>query len=308
MDLRHLRTFRTVCERRSFSQAAEDLDLTQPAVSFQIQALEKHFGTRLLDRGGGRVETTDAGELLLGYAKRILSLAEELEREIADPSRPLEGRLVLGASTGPGEHVLPQLLGEFQRAHPAVTVSLKVADTEAVIDRVQEHGLELGIVGATRPHRSLEFEPFLRDELILIVPPNHRFAERSRVNLADILSEPFILQQEGAGVRLVLERELREHGHRLRDLDVRLELGQQESAKSAVEAGFGISIISSLAVEKELERGSLRTVGIEGLRPYRDFYSVRSAKRTPSRLVTAFLDFARERLAGRAGSGAVVAG
>lgn len=305
MDLRHLRTFRTVCDRRSFSQAAEELDLTQPAVSFQIQALEKHFGMRLLDRGGGHVELTDAGEVLLRYAKRILTLSEEMEREISDESRPLDGRLVLGASTGPGEHVLPQLLGEFQRAHDGVRVSLKVGDTEAVIDWVQEHVLEAGIVGATRPHRSLEFEPFLRDELILIVPPNHPFAERSRVTLDDILSEPFILQQEGAGVRPVLDRELRKHGHRLRDLNAPLELGQQESAKAAVEAGFGISIISSLAVEQELERGTLATVAVEGLEPVRDFYSVRSARRTPSRLVTAFLDFARARLDER---GAVATG
>jgi DNA-binding transcriptional LysR family regulator len=296
VDLRHLLTFRTVVDKGSFSAAAEELDISQPAVSFQIRSLEQRLGHRLLDRSGRRVAVTEAGEVLLRYARRMLTLEDELEREIAEVGTRVAGRLELGSSTGPGEVLLPRLCGAFMRFYPDVRVSLVVQDTHTICERVLDDELELGVVGAARPQRGLAFEPFVRDELVVIVPPEHPMSDRGRVTVEELAREPLLLQQEGAGVRTVLEAAMRARGLRLRDLDVVMELGLQQSVKAAVLDGLGITVISRLAVERELADGSLVALELEGPDLVRDFYAVRHAGRTPTRLTTAFLEFARGEL------------
>jgi DNA-binding transcriptional LysR family regulator len=296
VDLRHLLTFRTVVDKGSFSQAAEELEISQPAVSFQIRSLEQRLGHRLLDRSGRRVAVTEAGEVLLRYARRMLTLEDELEREMGEVGTRVAGRLELGSSTGPGELILPRLCGAFTRAYPDVRISLVVQDTQSVCDRVLDHEIELGVVGAARPQRGLVFEQFVRDELVLIVPPDHALAQRSAIGLDELAAEPLIMQQEGSGVRSVLEAALRARGLRPRDLNVTMELGLQQSVKAAVLDGFGITVISRLAVEREVAEGSLVALDVEGTELARDFSSVRHAGRTPSRITTAFLEFARSGL------------
>ena len=227
-------TFCAVVDRGSFSAAADDLEISQPAVSFQIRALESLLGQRLLDRRGRRVALTEAGRVLEGYARRMLALQSELERAMADVGEHIAGKLLLGSSTGPGEVLLPRLLWAFRAEHRDVTVSLVVHDTAGICERVLEGELELGVVGAARPVRGLVFEPFIRDELVVIVPPDHRLARRRRLELAELAGEPLIMQQRGSGVRSVLEAAIRERGMRLADLDVTMELGLQQSAKAAV--------------------------------------------------------------------------
>ena len=234
MDTRQLAAFCAVVERKSFSQAAERLGVTQPAVSLQIRSLEQRLGRQLLDRSGRRVEPTEAGRRLYASAQRVLAAEEHLLEELdADDEGAIAGTLELGASTGPGGTVVPLLLCEFQEQHPDVRVRLTVSDTQTVVDRVAERELELGIVGAGRRHRGVAFEPFFRDEVVLACPSDHRFAGKT-VSLDDLKGEKLIVMQEGAGVRQVIEDELRKAGMRLRDLDVRLELGLQESVRSAV--------------------------------------------------------------------------
>ena len=167
----------------------------------------------------------------------------------------MAGPLVIGSSTGPGELLLPRLLGAFHRLHPDVRVSLVVSDTQTVCERVLDDELELGVVGAARPHRGLVFEPFVRDELVAIVPPDHPLATRESVTLEELVAEPMLLQQEGSGVRSVVEAAMREGGLRDRDLHVAMELGLQQSVKAAVLDGFGITVISRLAVEREVAEG-----------------------------------------------------
>src|SRR5947207_5159153 len=257
MDTRQLAAFVAVVELRSFSQAAARLGVTQPAVSLQIRSLEQRLGQKLVDRSGRRVEPTEAGERLFHSAKRMLQIEDELLEGLAETETgELSGTLRLGASTGPGGAVVPVLLGAFHRANPAVTVSLVVHDTQTVVELVAGRELELGIVGASRRHRGVVFEPLFTDQVILAVPPGHRFAGKT-VPVEELRSEPLILMQEGAGVRQVIDDELRGAGVRLRDLDVRLELGLQESVRSAVRAGYGVTFISRSAVEAELEAGEL---------------------------------------------------
>ena len=296
MDLRHLLTLRTVVDKGSFSHAAEELGVSQPAVSFQIRSLEERLGQRLLDRSGRRVTLTDAGRVVDGYARRILALEDDLEREISELSDHMAGPLVMGSSTGPGELLLPRLLGGFKEANPEVDISLVVQDTQTVCDRVLEDDLELGVVGAARPHRGLLFEPFVRDELVVICPPDHALAKKARITLEQLAQQPMILQQRGSGVRAVLESAFRAAGMRMRDLDVTLELGLQQSVRAAVLDSLGITVISRLAVERDLAEGRLAAVQVEGAVLARDFSLVRHAGRTPSRASEGFIAYAREHL------------
>src|SRR5947209_8955271 len=297
MDTRQLAAFCAVVERKSFSQAAERLGVTQPAVSLQIRSLEQRLGRQLLDRSGRRVEPTEAGLRLYASAQRLLAVEESLLEELAeDEEGALSGTLELGASTGPGGTVVPLLLCEFQEEHPELRVRLTVSDTQTVVDRVADRELELGIVGAARRQRGVAFEPFFRDEVVLACPPDHPLAGRT-VSVDELRSEELIIMQEGAGVRQVIEDELRRAGIRLKDLEPRLELGLQESVRSAVRAGYGVTFISRSAIEADLAAGTLASARVEGLEPAREISLVRAAGRSATRNAEAFVAFVRERLA-----------
>jgi DNA-binding transcriptional LysR family regulator len=297
MDTRQLAAYCAVVERRSFSQAAERLGVTQPAVSLQVRALEKRLGTQLLDRSGRRVEPTEAGWRLYRGAQRMLALEDQIVAGVAASAEgELAGDLVLGASTGPAAIAVPVALCEFQHENPDVRVFLTVSDTHSVVERVAARELELGIVGASRRHRGVRFEPFFSDQVILACPPGHRFADRT-VTLDELREESLILMQEGAGVRQIVEDGLRRQGVRLRELDVRLELGLQESVRRAVEAGFGVTFISRTAVESDLAAGTLVEARVQGLEATREISLVTATGRARSRVAEAFIAFARGRLA-----------
>lgn len=296
MDTRQLHAFCEVVERKSFSQAAERLGVTQPAVSLQVRALEKRLGTQLLDRSGRRVEPTEAGTKLYKAAQRLLALEDELLADLAeDATGELAGTLEIGASTGPGGVLLPRLLCEFAEAHPGLSVALTVSDTQTIVDRVGERSLQLGVVGAAPRHRGVAYEAFFRDSLVLTCPPGHRFAGK-RVSVDDLREEPLILMQEGAGIRDVVEEELRALGVKFSDLDVRLELGLQESVVSAVRAGFGVAFISRTAIEDDLADGRLAEARVVGLDAEREIWVVRAAGRAETRVAREFIEFAKARL------------
>ena len=216
MDTRQLAAFCAVIEKKSFSQAAERLGVTQPAVSLQIRALEKRLGVQLVDRSGRRVEPTEAGQRLYRNAQRVLAAEEQLLDELTEGER-VTGRFELGASTGPGGSVVPILLGELARTYPELSVALTVADTHRIIELVADRAVELGVVGFARRHRSVVFEPLFRDQVVLACPPGHRFAGKT-ISFDDLREETLILMQEGAGVREAIEDELRAAGVRPRRL------------------------------------------------------------------------------------------
>src|SRR5690348_11635604 len=222
MDTRQLAAFCAVVERSSFSQAADQLGVTQPAVSLQIRSLEQRLGQQLLDRSGRRVEPTEAGLRLYRGAQRLLALEQQVLAELGEEAEgELTGRLEIGASTGPGGSVLPVVLAEFQRLNPGVHVALTISDSHAIVEQVGRRELELGIVGIGGRHRGVTFEPFYRDDVVLAVPPDHPLAGKT-MSLEELKVEPLVLMQEGAGVRQMIDDELRELGVRLRDLNVKL--------------------------------------------------------------------------------------
>jgi DNA-binding transcriptional LysR family regulator len=296
MDTRQLQAFCEVVERKSFSLAAERLGVTQPAVSLQVRALEKRLGTQLLDRSGRRVEPTESGAKLYRQAQRLLALEEEILSDLAEATTgKLAGSFEIGASTGPGGVVLSQILCEFAEAHPDLHVALSVFDTQTVVERVADRSLQLGVVGAAPRHRGVEYEPFFRDTVVLACPPGHRFGGRT-VTLDELKEEQLIVMQDGAGVRQMIEDELRRVGLKLRDLDVRLELGLQESVTSAVRGGYGVTFISRSSIENDLAAGTLVAARVEQLELEREILLVRASGRAETRAARAFVEFARERL------------
>ena len=294
MDTRQLAAFCAVVERRSFSQAAERLGVTQPAVSLQVRALEQRLGRKLLDRSGRRVEPTEAGMRLYHGSQRLLEAEQRLLEDLAADQGELTGKLAIGASTGPGGRVVPLLVCEFARLHRGLRLALSIANTQAVIEQVAARELELGIVGARRRIRSVSFEPFFRDEIVLAVPRGHPFAGRT-VESAELEHETLIEMQAGAGVRQVVEEELRRAGVRLR-AGARVELGLQESAKSAVLGGYGLAFISRSALEEELASGTLAVARVAGLAPSRQIYLVQASGRVRTRAAEAFVAFAHEQV------------
>jgi DNA-binding transcriptional LysR family regulator len=252
---------------------------------------------QLLDRSGRRVEPTEAGARLYRGAQRLLSLEEDLVNELADEAvGELQGTFQIGASTGPGGVVLSGLLCDFAAQHDDLHVALSVFDTQTVVERVADRTLELGVVGAAPRHRGVDYEPFFRDTVTLACPAGHRFAGRT-ITVEELRGETLIVMQDGAGVRQLIEDELRAHaGIRLRDLGVRLELGLQESVTSAVRGGHGVTFISRLSIENDLEAGTLSEATVAGLELEREVLLVRAAGRSETRAARAFLDFAGSRL------------
>src|SRR5674476_719636 len=180
MDIRQIRLFCRIVDRRSFSLAADEMHITQPAASQQIRSLERELKTTLLDRSRRTVVPTDSGQVLYRYGREILDLHERSCTEILDLSELVKGRVMVGASTGPGEHVLPAMLTQFKEEYPGVSISLHVDDTHAVLERVLAREFEIGAVGAVTPRPARVAEPLARDEIVLVCSPSHPWSRSRR--------------------------------------------------------------------------------------------------------------------------------
>ncbi len=291
MDLRQLEIFVKVAELGSFSRAAEALFLTQPTVSEHIRGLEEEIGARLLDRLGRGAAPTKAGQLLLGYAQRILELHREARQALDDFQGRMSGELVIGASTIPGEYVLPALIGRFKEKYPDIAITLLIGDSQRVVDWVLEGRVEVAVVGAQIDHRSLEYRRLMPDELVVVVSAVHPWHAKKGVTLDEVRSEPLIVRERGSGSRGALERALAEVGLDLGAFRVAGEMGSTQAIKQAVKAGVGISLISKRAVVEECQHGILHCVKVKDLRVSRFFYSVINTTRSRSPLAEAFLAF-----------------
>jgi DNA-binding transcriptional LysR family regulator len=291
MDLRRLEIFAKVAELGSFSRAAEALYLTQPTVSEHVRALEDELGVQLLDRLGRGAVVTRAGELLLGYARRILTLSAEARQAIDQFQGRMSGELIMGGSTIPGEYVLPNLIAEFRAKYPEVLVTVLISGSRQVATWVEEGRVELGIVGARPANRVLEARELMSDELVVVVGAGHPWAARRGVKLSDVATEPMIVRERGSGSREALEQALKRTGSDLGDFRVVAEMGSTQAIKQAVRAGVGIAIISQRAVEVECRAKLVACVVIDDLSITRAFSIVTSRERSRSPLAQAFMEF-----------------
>jgi DNA-binding transcriptional LysR family regulator len=291
MDLRRLEIFAKVADLGSFSRAAEALFLTQPTVSEHVRALEDELGVQLLDRLGRGAAPTRVGQLLLGYARRILALAAEARQAVDQFQGRMSGELIVGGSSIPGEYVLPGLVAQFRAKYPDVSISLLIGSSRDVAGWVDDGRVEVGMVGARPSGRALESRELMADELVVVVGTDHRWMGRPTAALEDLKTEPMIVREPGSGSREALERALKHAGADLDEFRVVAEIGSTQAIKQAVRAGVGVSIISKRAVELECHAGLLWCLRIADVKVSRAFSLVIHRARSRSPLAQAFLEF-----------------
>lgn len=290
--LRYLDTFSTAAELGSFTAAGRRLGLTQAAVSQRIHALEKDLGIALFQRRGGRVFLTEDGQTLYGYAQKILDLHRKARQEVTGQERPITGELLLAASSIPSEYLLPGIVAVFRKQYPGIQVRATQTDSLGVLDQVEQGKVQLGLVGRKGESAHLEFEPFATDEMVLVVPADHRWRRRKQISLGQFRSEPLVVREPGSGSRWCLEQALAERRVSLADLNIALELGGNEAIKEAVFNGVGVAVLSVLAVKKELEAGQLHRLKFNDLSLDRTMYAARDKRRAlpaPARMFRHFL-------------------
>jgi DNA-binding transcriptional LysR family regulator len=292
---RRLQVFYTVAKQLSFTKAAEQLFMTQPAVTFQVKQIEEHFNTRLFERSHGRIALTPAGRLVMDYAERILALSEEMDTRVGELTGAVAGPLLLGASTTIAEFILPQILGEFKAQYPEVQAHLTVANSETIVNRVADHTIDVGLIESPSYLPSLQNEVCCDDELVLICAPGHALAARKAVKAQDMSATPMVRREPGSGTREFTDNYFRQHGVPPEDLNVVMELGSPEAMKGVVETGIAVAIVSRATIAKEVR---LRTIVAIPLAPrlMRTLSVVHPREKFRSRLLTHFVEFATSRM------------
>jgi DNA-binding transcriptional LysR family regulator len=287
LDISLLETFTLVADLGSFSGAARRLGLTQPAVSFQVKSLERELGADLIDRSRGKVTLTPAGRTAYAHARKILADREEMIADIPRTTGEVAGQLRVGASTIPGEYLLPPMLADFKRHYRDVTISLEIDDSERVVAMVKEEHVELGFVGV-EPEGGLASVKFAQDRLVVVVPSRHPLAGKKKVDLAALSGERWITRSASSGTRSKADAALREAGVS-DDLEVACEMGSVQAVLSAVAAGMGVALVSDVAAAEPARSGQVAALDVGGDTLVRDFYAVHDGKRRLSRAAEEFL-------------------
>ncbi|RJX28210.1 MAG: LysR family transcriptional regulator [Desulfurivibrio sp.] len=288
MDIHQLRIFVSVYRNRSFSKASEQLFISQPTISEHIKNLEKSLACTLFDRLGRKIEPTVEADLIFPKALQLIEDLERINDLVLKSSQRVKGKLYIGASTIPGNYMLPQLAANFRNQYPEVFFEIVIADTRKITDLLVSHEFFLGIVGASMEPKILNYEPFLTDELIFAGAP--KYMENLGTTPLQIYQVPFLLREEGSGTRKIMEDFLQKMQINLKKMNVVGVLGSTDAIKQAIKAGLGTSILSRRAIDEELARGSLLEMKLGG-EMKRPFYLATHKKRTLPAQYKAFYDF-----------------
>ena len=296
LETRHLQVFMAIWESHSFSKAADKIYLAQPTVSGHIKTLEAILGTELFNRSARDVSPTKAGELFYPYARRILNLMSQAEQEMDLFIGREKGTLEIGGSNIPGEYILPPAIGQFKKGRPSIKLILKIGDTREIVTAVADGQLELGMVGAVIERPDIIFEACLVDDLLLVTPPDSPLAGKEQVKMAELSNCPFIMRERGSGTRKTIEKamERAEGLQQTYNLSIIAEMGSTEAIRQAVKAGVGCSIISRLAVQKDVELGLMSASSIPQLDLKRQFYLILPKQRRISPLAEEFRQFIQQ--------------
>ena len=292
MDDFRLRVFITAARTLSFTRTAEQLCISQPAVSKHVGELESRYGVQLFTRRGSRLELTEAGRTLLASAERVADDYRRLEYEMSLCTGQTEGELRLGASTTIAQYLLPPILARFTTRFPKVRVSLLSGNSEQIEQALDDHAIDLGLVESVSRRQGLHYTPFRADELVLVARPGGKYAHMESVTPEALCRIPLVLRENGSGTLEVIIAALADRGIRLSQLNVVLRLGSTEGIKGFVRHSDAMAIVSAFSVVDELRSGALRIVDLEGLTLLRDFVFVHNEAH-PARLVRQFLDFIR---------------
>jgi DNA-binding transcriptional LysR family regulator len=287
MNLNQLTIFHAVAKRLSFTRAAKELHLTQPGISKHIAALEEYYGTRLFDRIGKKVALTQAGEILHAATATMTALLQETKARIDDLEELAGGKLQVGAGVTIAAYLLPGLLTRFKKDAPGVELSVQTGFSGQVVEMVLASSLELGLVGQRSSDPRLVVRTFLKDPLLLIVPPGHRWSQREKpLPLEELAGETLLLSNRGSGTWRAVSALLEASGTRLGNT---MELGTTEGVKEAVAAGLGVSILSRHVLDRELSCGALAEVPLAGEWQERELCVVYRRDRYLSQAARAFL-------------------
>lgn len=271
-SIEYIRSFITIADLKSFTNAANILFLTQPAISAQIKSLERSVGFPLIERNDKRVQITEAGKHFYREAKKILMVHDRVIGLMNDFKGLHRGKLNLGASTIPGEYLMPKLIGEFRKCYPEIKYSLRVGNTSQILDLLYDRKIDLGVVGAKIESTHVEFIPFIQDELVLIASTHSNIQDT--INIRDLLSIEMIMREPGSGTRIAVKEFLSEQDIKEADLNIMMELGSTQALITGVAENLGIAFVSKWAAENSLKAGTIKQVAVQGIRLRRDLYII----------------------------------
>jgi DNA-binding transcriptional LysR family regulator len=291
VDIQKIETFLCAAENSSLSEAAKQLHLSQPTVSHHIKALEQELEVTLFNRSNLGLQLTDAGRLLLPWARRLMHDTNDLREMMSSLQGDIVGELRIACSTTAGKYILPQMAARFSQQYPGIHVRILACGPEQTALNLLDGEAHLGVVSTEVDETGLESQQFFQDVITLIVPSNHRWTFRKRIEPSELLEERIILREETSGTRRVVLAELAKHDISLDDLDVFLELGNAEAIVRTVAAGYGVSFVSSLASACPLERGNVTDIDVEGMTLQRNVYMVRKRISAPHRPRDVFWSF-----------------
>jgi DNA-binding transcriptional LysR family regulator len=290
MNLKQLEVFLSVAETGSFSRGADLSCITQSTVSQHISALEHQLGLRLLDRTGKGAFPTPAGKMLLKLARQVMADVERIHLELRQFKGVQDVTLSVGGSTIPGSYMIPDALPVLTKRFPRMDIVLMEGDSQDILDKLSREEVEIGIVGATFPEKGFTFQPFATERLILVAAGQHPLAQAGPISVAQLVEADFILRESGSGTGKTVTEALRILGIDAANLRVRARLGSNESVKHVVAGGLGISFVSELSVRKELERGELQRIVVDGMEISRTFYFATRTGRELSPAARAFME------------------
>lgn len=289
-----LKVFITVADTKNFSKAAKALNLTQPAISFQIQTLEQYYQTMLFDRVNRHVKLTESGELLLEYALSMNDLQAELERKMQQLTGQVQGDLTIGASRTIGEYIMPHIVSEFKKKYPDVDVALEIYNTKHVEENIMNKSIDVGLVESEIANQKLLYQDFLDDELVLIVASEHPWANEESVSLMDLKGEPFIIREAGSGSRLVFEQALLDADFDIENLNIIMEVSNITAIKTIVSSGLGVSVLSKWAAEDLVKKGDVNILRIKEFAIPRQFSIILNNDYFESEACSKFIRFLGE--------------
>jgi DNA-binding transcriptional LysR family regulator len=287
LTLRQLKVFESVARHLNYTRAAEELHLTQPAVSMQVKQLEESLRVVLLEQLGKRIHLTEAGSEVLAYARTITQQLDELEAVLNRMKGLSGGRLRISVATT-ANYFIPTLLGSFSRRYPDVTVSLDVTNRETLLRQLAENTVDLVIMGQPPAEADVEAEPFMDNPLVIVAPPDHPLAGKKKIPLKRLQEETFLVRESGSGTRIAMERFFSERGMKLK---TGMEVGSNEAIKQSVQAGLGLGLLSRATIEQELTLKRLVVLDIEDFPIMRHWYVVHRKGKRLSSAAEAFKHF-----------------
>jgi DNA-binding transcriptional LysR family regulator len=291
IDTIKLETFIFAAESLSFSEAAKQINLSQPTVSYHVKELEKELGVTLFERSGSHLQLTEAGRLLLPRARKLFHQSNEMEELLSSLQDGVVGELRIACSTTAGKYILPQLAARFCQRYPGIRISILRCTSGDVARSLLENEANLGVVSYEVQDENFEYQEFFNDVISLIVPREHPWALRRAIEPEELINEPLIIREASSGTRRVLLSELAKHDISLDDLNIFMQLGNAEAIVRTVAAGYAVSFVSTLASACPLERGHVVNVDVLGMNMRRKVYMVRKRLEEPHRPQDAFWSF-----------------